>query len=122
MMRQIFQCVVSVAWLTAFCSATFAAGRPNILFIMSDDHAYQAISAYDGSRNQTPNIDRVAHEGMRFDRCYVPNSLCGPSRACILTGKYSHKNGFKDNLSKFDASQDLFVKRLKNAGYQTAWV
>src|SRR5262249_10320452 len=88
------------------CWTARAADRPNILFIMSDDHAYQAISAYDGKLNRTPNIDRIANEGMRFDRCYVTNSLCGPSRACILTGKYSHKNGFYDNTSQkpFDGS------------------
>jgi arylsulfatase A-like enzyme len=96
--------------------------RPNILFIISDDHAYQAVSAYDASRNRTPNIDRIAAEGMRFDRCYVTNSLCGPSRACILTGKYSHKNGFYDNRSKFDGSQVTFPKLLQQAGYQTALV
>ena len=91
-----------------------------ILFIMSDDHAYQAISAYDGTRNRTPNIDRIAKEGMRFDRCYVTNSLCGPSRACILTGKYSHKNGFYDNTSQkpFDGSQVTFPKLLRQAGYR----
>src|SRR4051812_18762263 len=74
-----------------------AADRPNILFIISDDHGYQAVSAYGSGLNKTPNIDRIAAEGARFDRCYVTNSLCGPSRACILTGKYSHKNGFFDN-------------------------
>lgn len=99
-----------------------AASAPNILFIISDDHAYQAVSCYDGSRNQTPNIDRIANEGMRFDRCYVTNSLCGPCRACILTGKYSHKNGFYDNRSKFDGSQTTFPKLLGSAGYQTAIV
>ncbi len=113
--------------LALHCLATFsharAADRPNILFIMSDDHAFQAISAYDGTRNRTPNIDRIAHEGMRFDRCYVTNSLCGPSRACILTGKYSHKNGFYDNThSTFDGSQVTFPKLLRQAGYQTAIV
>src|SRR5687768_11586092 len=71
--------------------------RPNILFIMSDDHAYQAIGAYGSGLNQTPNIDRIAKEGLRFDRCFVTNSICGPSRAVILTGKYSHLNGFVDN-------------------------
>src|SRR5262249_31543786 len=76
----------------------------------------------DGSRNRTPNIDRIANEGMRFDRCYVTNSLCGPSRAVILTGKYSHKNGFYDNISHhpFDGSQQTFPKLLQKAGYQTA--
>jgi arylsulfatase A-like enzyme len=91
---------------------------------MSDDHAFQAVSAYGGTLNRTPNIDRIAREGMRFDRCYVTNSLCGPSRACILTGKYSHKNGFPDNILQkpFDGSQPTFPKLLQAAGYQTAIV
>jgi arylsulfatase A-like enzyme len=97
-----------------------AAARPNILFIMTDDHAYQAISAYGSNRNQTPHIDRIAAEGIRFDRCYVTNSICGPSRATILTGKYSHKNGFYDNESRFDGSQTTLPKLLQKAGYQTA--
>ena len=99
--------------------------QPNIVFIFSDDHAYQAISAYNDPRKllQTPNIDRLAHEGMRFDRCMVPNSICGPSRATVLTGKYSHANGFYNNInSKFDGSQTTFPKILKAAGYQTALV
>ncbi len=78
---------------------------PNILFIFSDDHAYQAIGAYNDPRKliETPNIDRLARDGMRFDRCVVPNSICGPSRASVLTGKYSHINGFYNNTnSKFD--------------------
>jgi arylsulfatase A-like enzyme len=95
---------------------------PNIVFIFSDDHAYQAISAYGSNRNTTPNIDRLANEGMRFDRCVVTNSICGPSRACVLTGKYSHKNGFYDNRSRFDGSQQTFPKLLQNAGYQTAMI
>src|SRR5882757_4287914 len=93
--------------LSAF-SAVAAASRPNIVFIFSDDHAYQAISAYNDARKliETPNIDRIAREGMRFDRCVVPNSICGPSRATVLTGKYSHKNGFYNNSnSRFDGSQ-----------------
>ncbi len=114
--------ISSVGISSLAADAATQSDRPNILFIMSDDHAYQAISAYDGSRNQTPNIDRIAKEGMRFDRCYVTNSLCGPSRAVILTGKYSHKNGFYDNTSHkpFDGSQVTFPKLLKQAGYQTA--
>jgi arylsulfatase A-like enzyme len=93
------------------------------LFIISDDHGYQAVSAYGAGLNKTPNIDRIAAEGARFDRCYVTNSLCGPSRACILTGKYSHKNGFYDNThGRFDGSQVTFPKLLRSAGYQTAIV
>ncbi len=96
--------------------------RPNIVIIVSDDHAFQAISAYGGKLMQTPNIDRLAKEGGIFNKAYVTNSLCGPSRATILTGKYSHKNGFKDNRSSFDGSQDNFAKRLQAGGYQTAWI
>jgi arylsulfatase A-like enzyme len=97
--------------------------RPNIVFIFADDHAYQAISAYGDSRRliETPSIDRLAREGMRFDRCLVPNSICGPSRATVLTGKYSHSNGFYNNTnSRFDGSQTTFPKLLHAAGYQTA--
>lgn len=95
--------------------------RPNILFLFSDDHAYQALSAYGHRLNQTPNLDRLAREGMRFDRCLVTNSICGPSRAVILTGKYSHQNGFYNNTnSRFDGSQVTFPKLLQKAGYQTA--
>ena len=93
--------------------------RPNIVFIFSDDHAYQAISAYGDPRKliETPNIDRIAKEGMRFDRCLVPNSICGPSRATVLTGKYSHLNGFYNNTnSRFDGSQTTFPKLLQKAG------
>jgi arylsulfatase A-like enzyme len=93
--------------------------------MFSDDHAYQAISAYNDPRKllSTPNIDRIAREGMRFDRCIVPNSICGPSRATVLTGKYSHANGFFNNTnSKFDGSQTTYPKLLKAAGYQTAIV
>ena len=96
---------------------------PNIVFIFSDDHAYQAISAYNDPRRliDTPHIDRLAKEGMRFDRCVVPNSICGPSRASVLTGKYSHLNGFYNNSnSRFDGSQMTFPKLLHAAGYQTA--
>lgn len=99
--------------------------QPNIVFIFSDDHAYQAISAYQDPRQliETPNIDRLAREGMRFDRCLVPNSICGPSRATVLTGKYSHKNGFYNNTnSVFDGSQTTFPKLLQKAGYQTALI
>ena len=94
--------------------------RTNIVFIFTDDHAYQAISAYGSNRNQTPNIDRLAREGMRFDRCLVTNSICAPSRATILTGKYSHLNGVVDNAVTFDGAQQTFPKLLQRAGYQTA--
>jgi arylsulfatase A-like enzyme len=99
------------------------ASRPNIVFIFSDDHGYQAISAYGSKLNKTPNIDRIAAEGMRFDRCLVPNSICGPSRATVLTGKYSHANGFYNNTNnRFDGSQVTMPKLLQQAGYQTAMI
>ncbi len=94
--------------------------RPNILFIMSDDHAYQAIGAYGSKINKTPNIDRIANEGMLFNNCFVTNSICGPCRAVILTGKYSHLNGFIDNRGRFNGAQQTFPKLLQKAGYQTA--
>ena len=84
--------------------------KPNILFIMSDDHAYQAISAYDDRLIQTPNIDRIADEGMLFTNASVTNSICAPSRAVILTGKHSHINGKIDNIAEFDDSQMTFSK------------
>ena len=94
--------------------------RPNILFIMSDDHAYQAISAYDDRLIETPNIDRIANEGIIFNNACVTNSICAPSRAVILTGKHSHLNGKIDNHSPFDTTQVTFPQLFKNAGYQTA--
>jgi arylsulfatase A-like enzyme len=97
--------------------------RPNILFIFSDDLTCQSISCYGEKRHllDTPNLDRIAGEGMRFDRCLVTNSICGPSRASILTGKYSHRNGFYNNTnSRFDSSQQTFPKMMKVAGYSTA--
>ena len=100
------------------------AGRPNILYIMADDHAAHALSCYGSKINQTPNLDRLAREGMRFENAFVTNALCGPSRACVLTGKYSHVNGFEDNKpgTIFDGSQETFVKLLQKAGYQTGIV
>ena len=94
--------------------------RPNILFIMSDDHAYQAISAYSDKLIQTPQIDRLAEEGMLFTNACVTNSICAPSRAVILTGKHSHVNGKIDNLQPFDTTQTTFPQLLHEAGYQTA--
>ncbi|WP_150451123.1 sulfatase family protein [Arenibacter lacus] len=94
--------------------------QPNIIFIMSDDHAYQAISAYSDKLIQTPNIDRIANEGMLFTNATVTNSICAPSRAVILTGKHSHLNGKIDNLSKFDTTNVTFPQILQKAGYQTA--
>jgi len=98
---------------------------PNIIFIMSDDHAAQAISAYGeflAKVARTPNIDRLAKEGMRFDNCFCTNSICTPSRAAILTGKYSHKNGVKTLDDVFDGRQQTFPKLLQRAGYYTGVV
>lgn len=94
--------------------------KPNIVFIMADDHAYQAISAYDDRLIQTPNIDRIAKQGIRFTNASVTNSICAPSRAVILTGKHSHINGKIDNLSPFDTTNVTFPRLLQKAGYQTA--
>jgi len=96
--------------------------QPNIIFIMSDDHAQRAISSYGHDLIQTPNIDRIANEGMLFKRSYVTNSICAPSRAVMLTGKYSHINGKKDNADTFDGSQVTYPKLLQEAGYYTAMI
>lgn len=96
------------------------APRPNIVMIFSDDHARQAISAYGSTLVETPNLDRLAQEGLRFDRHYTANPICAPSRATLLTGKYSHGNGIRDNASVFDGTQDTFPKMLREAGYRTA--
>ncbi|MFT4031936.1 MAG: sulfatase [Siphonobacter sp.] len=105
----------------AFGSA-WAQQRPNVIFIFSDDHAYQAISAYGNKLVQTPNIDRIAKEGALLTNNVVTNSICGPSRATLLTGKFSHKNGYKLNERKFDIDQPVFSEELQKNGYQTAWV
>ena len=96
--------------------------KPNIIFIMSDDHAAQALSCYGSKINQTPNLDRIAREGMRFDQCFCTNGICAPSRAVILTGKHSHLNGVLDNRMVFDGDQPTFPKLLQQAGYQTAMI
>ncbi|SIR09678.1 sulfatase family protein [Maribacter ulvicola] len=94
--------------------------KPNIIFIMSDDHAYQAISAYDDKLLNTPNIDRLAKEGMLFTNASVTNSICAPSRATILTGKHTHINGKVDNYFPFDTTQVTFPQIFKENGYKTA--
>lgn len=100
-------------------SSDLKSKRPNILFIMSDDHAEAAISCYNKSLISTPNIDRIANEGILFKNSFVTNSICAPSRAAMLTGKYSHKNGLRDNRDEFDGSQMTFIKQLQKAGYKT---
>jgi N-acetylglucosamine-6-sulfatase len=98
--------------------------KPNILIIFSDDHALRTISAYAGEDavNQTPNIDRLAEEGAIFTRSFCGNSICQPSRAAILTGKHSHKNGVMTNGSAWDPNQQIFTRLLGDAGYQTAMI
>ncbi len=98
------------------------AARPNILFIMSDDHSERAISAYGSTLLETPNIDRIANEGVLFRNSFVANSICGPSRAIMLTGKHSHRNGFRSNNDLFDGRQPTYPQYLRQAGYTTAVV
>ena len=112
---------LAAAGLSA-CSDAVEQERPNIIFIMTDDHTTQAMSCYGGNLIETPNMDRIADEGMRFDNCYATNALSGPSRACILTGKFSHRNGFTDNASTFDGSQLTFPKVMRENGYATGVV
>jgi arylsulfatase A-like enzyme len=118
--------VLASLWLPPVQGAMAADSRPpNFLFIFADDLTCQALSTYGESRHllDTPNIDRLAREGMQFDRCLVTNSICGPSRATILTGMYSHKNGFYNNTNcRFDATQSTFPKMLQAAGWQTAMI
>ena len=114
--------IASAGILPSCSQQTEKPSRPNIIFIMSDDHPYQAISAYGHGLNQTPNIDRIANEGVIFTRATVTNSICAPSRAVMLTGKHSFINGKVDNILPFDWNQDNFPKRLQGAGYQTAMI
>ncbi len=108
----------------ALFAATAAAqdDRPNIVFVFSDDHAVQAISALGSRVNVTPNIDRLAREGITFRQSFCCNSICGPSRAAILTGLHSHANGFRQNGDRFDGDQQTFPKMLQAAGYATAMI
>lgn len=103
-------------------TADISKTRPNIIFIMTDDHASHAMSCYGSKINKTPNLDRLAKEGMLFQNSFCTNSICAPCRAVILTGKYSHINGVIDNRQKFDGSQQTFPKLLQNAGYETAMI
>lgn len=119
-------CFICFAFLFFSCSdkkkedKTIAQERPNIIFIMSDDHAYQAISAYSDHLIQTPNIDRIGKEGVIFTNASVTNSICAPSRATILTGKHTHINGKVDNITPFDTTQVTFPQLFQKAGYETA--
>ncbi|KPL09819.1 MAG: sulfatase, partial [Bacteroides sp. SM23_62] len=126
--KQQFRIVFVIAFVTLFLFSACSQkrtdkdgkGRPNIILIMSDDHAYQAISAYSNHLMETPNIDRIAKEGMLFSNACVTNSICAPSRAVIFTGKHSHLNGKIDNRFPFDTTQVTFPQLLQQGDYQTA--
>jgi len=120
-MKMLIATAVAVAAGLALSAAEPKAARPNIIFIMSDDHAAHAISAYGSRINLTPQIDRLAREGMRFDRCFAVNSICTPSRASIITGKYSHRNGVPV-FNHLDGSQPTVAKYLRAGGYYTGMI
>ena len=109
-------------WLLAGVQFAAAADRPNIIFIFTDDHASHSISAYGSKINKTPNLDRIAREGMLFQNCFCTNSICGPSRAVIQTGLHNHLNGYIRNGLTFDNTQQTFPKLLRKNGYQTAMI
>lgn len=127
-----FDFLRTLVWLGlfSFCGGPLLTGvsrgaQPNILFIFTDDHAPHAIGAYGGGLqavDPTPNIDRLARQGMLFENSFCTNSICGPSRAVIQTGKHSHINGFMHNGNTFDGAQQTFPKLLQKAGYQTAMI
>ncbi len=112
--------ILTAVALASLAGRSLAAERPNILLVFADDHATHAVSSYGSKLNRTPNIDRLAREGIRFDSCFCTNAICGPSRAVILTGKHSHRNGLPTNRERFDGAQQTFPKLLREAGYQTA--
>lgn len=114
---------LTIVFLTMACKQQLEKKeQPNILYIMSDDHGFQAISAYGSGLNKTPNIDRIANEGVLFTSGFVTNSLCAPSRAVLLTGKHSFMNGKVDNVLPFDWEQENFPKIMQRNGYQTALI
>ena len=113
--------LIGAALLACIIAIPAGALPPNIIYIMSDDHAAHALSCYNSAVNQTPNLDRIANEGIRFDKCFVTNSICTPSRATILTGKYSHINGVVV-FNRFDGSQPTVAKYLQAAGYHTGMI
>ncbi len=118
--KKILRISAKSALALPFISSCVSEEKPmNILFIMSDDHSYQTISAYDTTFIRTPNLDRIANEGVRFNNSFVANSISAPSRACLLTGKHSHANGFTDNSCTFDGSQQTFPKLIQEK-YETA--
>lgn len=113
--------IITIALLLVSLQS-FSQQRPNIIYIMSDDHDADAISAYNKSLISTPSFDRIAKEGMMLKKCFVGNSICSPARATFLTGQHSHKNGVKDNFTRFDSSKTTLPKLLQQSGYQTALV
>lgn len=126
MMRNLIKILPIALLISVSCrtpaSESKTASRPNIVIIVTDDHAKNAVSGYGSKLLKTPNIDRIGQEGIRFENAFVTNSLCGPARAVILTGKYSHLNGFRDNNDSFDNTQITVPKILREAGYYTAVV
>jgi N-acetylglucosamine-6-sulfatase len=96
--------------------------RPNIVFILSDDHAAQTLGAYGSTVARTPNLDRLAAEGLRFENAFCGNAICSPARASVLTGLHSHAHGVVDNAARFDGALPSFPKALDAAGYRTALV
>src|SRR5262245_8060984 len=114
-------CVLALALLSASTGTGAQAGRPNILFIMTDDHAAHAIGAYGSRVNQTPNLDRLAREGALFTSVFATNSICTPSRAAILTGQYSHINGVTV-FNRFDSSRMTIARLVQQGGYYTGMI
>ena len=108
--------------LLLITNVAFSQQRPNVIYIMSDNHDNDAISAYNKKFISTPNIDRIAKEGMKFNAAFVGNSICSPARATLLTGQHSHKNGVKDNFTRFDSSKTTIAHLLTQSGYQAALV
>ncbi|MDP7216778.1 MAG: sulfatase-like hydrolase/transferase, partial [Candidatus Marinimicrobia bacterium] len=121
-MKFIFNRIVVTSIGLCLLSCSKELTPPNIIFIMSDDHSERAISAYGSKLIETPHIDRIAKEGIRFNNSFVTNSICAPSRAVLLTGKYSHLNSVLDNNQVFDGSQTTFPKYLRSAGYETSMI
>lgn len=114
--------ILSICTVQAISAQNSSVSKPNIVFIMADDHGYQAISAYSEKLIRTPNIDRIGKEGALMRNAFVTNSVCSPSRAVLLTGKYSHINGMRDNGTYFNGSQQTLPKILRSNGYRTAIV
>lgn len=121
--RRLLSCLFILSLMVSGQAFAQQSQRPNIIFIFSDDHAYQGIGAYGNKIAKTPNIDRIAREGALLTNNLVTNSICGPSRATLLTGKYSHLNGYKRNdNTRFNTNQTLLSETLRKSGYQTAWI